>query len=62
MKKFSRNAPYGVMAIQLENGDEALYLHGEYLACADFAEKDEPVCGIGERLAEKLGVPVRKTG
>ncbi|EML8490052.1 hypothetical protein WAB73_003282 [Salmonella enterica subsp. enterica] len=57
MKKFTHNAPYGVTVIQLENGDEALYLHGECLACADFAEKDDPVCGIGERLAETLGVP-----
>ncbi|MGQ3665364.1 DUF5983 family protein [Citrobacter braakii] len=59
MKKFTHNAPYGVTVIQLENGDEALYLHGECLACADFAEKDDPVCGIGERLAETLGVPFR---
>lgn len=57
MKKFTHNAPYGVTVIQLDNGDEALYLHGECLACAGFAERDDPVCGIGERLADTLGVP-----
>lgn len=59
MKKFTHNAPYGVTVIQLDNGDEALYLHGECLACAGFAERDDPVCGLGERLAETLGIPFR---
>jgi hypothetical protein len=59
MKKYIEHAPYGVTAIQLDNGDEAVYLHGECLSCADFAEKDDPVCALGERLAETLGVPFR---
>ncbi|EKQ5163001.1 hypothetical protein P5Q53_004268 [Salmonella enterica] len=59
MKKFTQNAPYGVTVIQLDNGDEALYLHGECLACADFAERDDAVTGTGERLAAVLGVPFR---
>lgn len=45
--------------IQLGNCDVALYLHGNCLACADFSQKDDPVCGVGERLAETLGVPFR---
>ncbi|WP_447874326.1 DUF5983 family protein [Serratia fonticola] len=57
MKKITEGAPYGVTVIQLENYDEALYLHGNCLACADFAGRDDPVCGVGERLAETLGVP-----
>lgn len=59
MKKITEGAPYGVTVIQLENCDEALYLHGNYLACADFAERDDPVCGVGEHLAETLGVPFK---
>lgn len=57
MKKYTEHAPYGVTAIQLDNGDEAIYLHGECLACADFAMKDDSVSGIGERLSGTLGVP-----
>jgi hypothetical protein len=57
MKQFMQNAPYGVTVIQLDNGDEALYLHGECLACADFAQRDDAVCDTGERLAAVLGVP-----
>ncbi|WP_324030874.1 DUF5983 family protein [Pantoea sp. JZ2] len=59
MKKYTEHAPYGVTAIQLDNGDEAIYLHGECLACADFSMKDDSVSGIGERLAGTLGVPFR---
>lgn len=57
MKKITQGAPYGVTVIQLANCDEALYLHGEFLACAIFAEKDDPICNIGVHLAEALGVP-----
>lgn len=59
MKKVKECAPHGVTVIQLDNGDEALYLYGECLACASFADKDDPVSGTGERLAETLGVPFR---
>ncbi|PKH19389.1 hypothetical protein CIG19_20350 [Enterobacterales bacterium CwR94] len=59
MEKMTEAAPYGVTVIQLENFDEALYLHGDCLACASYAEKDAPVCGVGERLAEALGVPFK---
>lgn len=51
------NAPYGVTAIQLENGDEAFYLHGEFVECADFSNRDEPVLPLAERIAFVLGVP-----
>lgn len=59
IKKFTHNAPCGVTLIQLDNGDEALYLHGECPVCVDFSERVDSVCGIGERLAEKLGIPSR---
>lgn len=59
MKHYTKGAPYGVTVIQLENGDEALYLNGQNLASADFIERDDPVTGTGERLAETLGVPFR---
>lgn len=55
--KYTLNAPYGVTAIQLDNGDEALYLHGECLALADFHLRDDSVIATGERMAEVLGVP-----
>ncbi|OAT15681.1 hypothetical protein M977_04704 [Buttiauxella gaviniae ATCC 51604] len=57
MMNHTLNAPYGVTAIQLDNGDEAIYLHGECLALADFQQRDDPVIATGERLAEVLGVP-----
>jgi hypothetical protein len=59
MTKITLNAPAGVTAIQLDNGDEAIYLNGECLACATFANKDDPVIPVGERLAGVLGVPFR---
>lgn len=57
MKKITEGAPFGVTVIQLENCDEALYLHGNCLACADFAQRDDSVCDVGVHLAETLGVP-----
>ncbi|OAT14654.1 hypothetical protein M979_4340 [Buttiauxella noackiae ATCC 51607] len=57
MMKYTLNAPYGVTAIQLDNGDEALYLHGECLVLADFHLRDDSVIATGERMAEVLGVP-----
>ncbi|WP_337263702.1 MULTISPECIES: DUF5983 family protein [unclassified Serratia (in: enterobacteria)] len=57
MKKYTEYAPFGVTAIQLDNGDEAIYLHGECIACADMGQRDDPVIDTGERLATTLGVP-----
>lgn len=59
MKKYTEHAPYGVTVIQLDNGDEAIYLHGECIACADIGQHDDPVTELGERLATTLGVPFR---
>lgn len=59
MKTMTLNAPYGVTAIRLDNGDDAIYLHGECIACADAGEGDAPVTGSGERLAAAMGVPFR---
>lgn len=57
MHKITLNAPFGVTAIQLHNGDEALYLHGENLAGSCFSAKDDSVVFMGERLANVLGIP-----
>lgn len=57
MKKYTEHAPFGVTAIQLDNGDEAIYLHGECIACADMGQHDDSVIDMGERLAITLGVP-----
>ncbi|EKS7814723.1 DUF5983 family protein [Edwardsiella piscicida] len=59
MKKITEGAPYGVTVIQLENCDEALYLHGNCLASADFSERDDLVCDICVHLADTLGVPYK---
>ncbi|HCA7358272.1 TPA: hypothetical protein MX306_004632 [Citrobacter freundii] len=58
-KYYLQNAPRGVTAIQLDNGEEAIYLNGEFIACCDLNERDDPVIGMGEILAEKIGVPFR---
>ncbi|MGK2894470.1 DUF5983 family protein [Klebsiella michiganensis] len=59
MKTITLNAPYGVTAIRLDNSDEALYLYGECIACADAGDGDAPVTATGERLAAVMGVPFR---
>lgn len=59
MKSFVENAPYGITAIQLDNGDEALYLHGEFVACAVFENRDDSVLSLAEHLASVIGVPYR---
>ncbi|MGJ3447752.1 DUF5983 family protein [Enterobacter sp. PTB] len=59
MKTITLNAPYGVTAIRLANGDEAIYLHGECIACADAGAGDASVTATGERLAAVTGVPFR---
>lgn len=59
MKSYAENAPYGVTAIQLENGDEAFYLHGEFVACADMGERDDYVIPLAEHLASVMGVPFK---
>ena len=53
-KYYLQNAPRGVTAIQLDNGEEAIYLNGEFIAYCDLNERDDPVIGMGEILAEKL--------
>lgn len=58
-KYYLQNAPRGVTGIRLENGEEAIYLNGEFIACCDLNERDDPVIGMGEILAEKQGVPFR---
>lgn len=54
-KYYLQNAPRGVTAIQLDNGDEAVYLDGEFIACCDLGERDDPVIGLGEILARSMG-------
>lgn len=58
-KHYLQNAPHGVTGIRLENGEEAIYLDGEYVAGRDLQEHNENVLAIGEKIAEKLGVPFR---
>lgn len=47
-----------VTIIRLENGDNAVYVYGECLACADYASGDPSVTGTGIRLAEILESPL----
>lgn len=59
MKSFAENAPYGITAIQLDNGDESIYLHGEFVACADIEKRDDSILSLAEHLATVMGVPYR---
>lgn len=56
-KHYLQNAPRGVTGIQLDNGDEAVYLDGECIACCDIGDRDDAVVGTGQRIAGKMGVP-----
>lgn len=49
----------GVSVLRLENGDEAVYVHGLFLACADIAQGDRPLTDIATRLAGLLKMPFR---
>lgn len=55
-KHYLQHAPRGVTGIRLENGEEAIYLDGEYVAGRDLQERNEDVLALGEKIAEKLGV------
>ncbi|EBC1278419.1 hypothetical protein G6T08_003818 [Salmonella enterica] len=50
----------GVTLILLENGDEAVYVHGLFLECADIAQGDRPLADIAARLAGLLKIPFRQ--
>lgn len=56
-KYYLQNAPRGVTGIQLDNGDEAIYLDGELVSCCDLSQRDDSVISTGQILAEKLRVP-----
>ncbi|EDI1752276.1 hypothetical protein GD488_22485 [Salmonella enterica] len=50
----------GVTVLRLENGDEAVYIHGLFLECADIAQGDRPLTDIAARLAGLLKIPFRQ--
>ncbi|SUF97928.1 putative cytoplasmic protein [Salmonella enterica] len=50
----------GVTVLRLENGDEAVYIHGLFLECADIAQGDRPLADIAARLAGLLKMPFRQ--
>lgn len=50
----------GVPLILLENGDEAVYIHGLFLECADIAQGDRPLADIAARLAGLQKIPFRQ--
>lgn len=47
----------GVAALCMENGDEAVYVHGLFLECTDIAQSDKPVTGIAERHRDRHNPP-----
>lgn len=47
-----------ITLIQLDNGDDAVYVFGESLLCSDYANGDKSVSETGERLAGILNVPL----
>ncbi|ASD88394.1 hypothetical protein MY092_005519 [Salmonella enterica] len=50
----------GVTVLRLDNGDEAVYIHGLFLECADIAQGDKPLTDIAARLAGLLKIPFRQ--
>ncbi|EAO8775842.1 hypothetical protein CDJ04_18555 [Salmonella enterica] len=50
----------GVNVLRLDNGDEAVYIHGLFLECADIAQGDRPLTDIAARLAGLLKIPFRQ--
>ncbi|EAW5070222.1 hypothetical protein FFC48_17100 [Salmonella enterica] len=50
----------GVTVLRLENCDEAVYIHGLFLECADIAQGDKPLTDIAARLARLLKIPFRQ--
>ncbi|HFU5639732.1 TPA: hypothetical protein ACIGVG_003640 [Salmonella enterica] len=50
----------GVTVLRLDNGDEAVYIHGLFLECADIAKGDRPLTDIAARLAGLLKIPFRQ--
>ncbi|EAA6710927.1 hypothetical protein JWT41_003620 [Salmonella enterica subsp. enterica serovar Arechavaleta] len=50
----------GVTVLRLEDGDEAVYIHGLFLECADIAQGDKPLTDIAARLAGLLKIPFRQ--
>lgn len=59
MRMITLNAPHGVTGIRLTNGEEAIFLDGEYIAGRELQARNENVIGTGEKIAEKMGVPFR---
>ncbi|ECN8820876.1 hypothetical protein J4L45_004434 [Salmonella enterica subsp. enterica serovar Newport] len=50
----------GVTVLRLDNGDEAVYIHGLFLECADIAQGDRPLTDIAARLTGLLKIPFRQ--
>ncbi|ELJ7525955.1 hypothetical protein QYK82_004256 [Salmonella enterica] len=50
----------GVTVLRLENGGEAVYVHGLFLECADIAQGDRPLTDIAARPAGLLKIPFRQ--
>ncbi|EAX2647881.1 hypothetical protein AIS62_19255 [Salmonella enterica] len=50
----------GVTVLRLNNGDEAVYIHGLFLECANIAQGDRPLADIAAHLAGLLKIPFRQ--
>lgn len=59
MRMITPNAPHGVTGIRLTNGEEAIFLDGEYIAGRELQARNENVIGTGKKIADKMGVPFR---
>ena len=58
-KYYLQHAPRGITAIQLDNGDEAVFQDGEFIACRDAGEGDASVVDIWKLLARNMDTPFR---
>lgn len=57
MQQFNPRAPYGIVVLQLENGDEALYVNGEFIQRGETSEHYSRTVACGRNLATALSLP-----
>ncbi|MCV3303773.1 hypothetical protein [Leclercia adecarboxylata] len=57
MQQFNPRTPYGIVVLQLDNGDEALYVNGEFIQRGETVEHYSRTIARGRNLATALSLP-----
>lgn len=57
MKQFNPRAPFGIVVLQLDNGDEALYVNGEFIQRGENDGHYSRTVASGRNLATALSLP-----